>query len=380
MKYKLLLLLLLASSLAFPQKLTEELESRLLGSKRKITIVTPSGYNEKDKKKYPLLVLLDGQYLTDPFAGTLSYTSYWDDLPQVIIVGIEQQEGEKRDEDCDTYESTGLPQGTGDLFYRFIGEELVPYMEKEYNIAPLKIIAGHGLTAGFINFFLYKEKPLFNAYVSFSPQLPNFMETRLPKALSEIKKPVYYYMATADDDVKPIREKIITLNDSVKAVDNKALNYKFDDFKDASHYSLVTYGIPSALYHIFAQYKPITLAEFEQKLVTMPEGHVEYLENKYDAIKENLGIDIPVRLNDFRAIEAAIIKNGNFDELKDLSSIAKKSYPKTIIGEYYEGLYYEKKGKLNKAKKVYLNAYTYNDIGDYTKDFILQKAESLNID
>ncbi len=87
-----------------------------------------------------------------------------------------------------------------------------------------------------------------------------------------------------------------------------------------------------------------------------------------------------IRLNDFKAIEAAILKNAMYDELRDLASLARKNYPKTTIGEYYEGLFYEKTGDLNKAKKTYLNSYTYDGIGEWTKDFMISKAEGLNTD
>jgi hypothetical protein len=42
--------------------------------------------------------------------------------------------------------------------------------------------------------------------------------------------------------------------------------------------------------------------------VTLQSGYVDYLINKYDLISNKLGLKIPVRLNDFKAIEAAILK------------------------------------------------------------------------
>ncbi|PHK32191.1 hypothetical protein VF13_38900 [Nostoc linckia z16] len=71
------------------------------------------------------------------------------------------------------------------------------------------------------------------------------------------------------------------------------------------------------------------------------------------------------------------MKNGMFEELKELAKIAKKNYPKTIIGEYYEGLYYEKTGNTQKAIKIYLNGYTFSSIADYTKEFMVEKAQAL---
>jgi hypothetical protein len=84
-----------------------------------------------------------------------------------------------------------------------------------------------------------------------------------------------------------------------------------------------------------------------------------------------------IRLNDFKAAEAAIIKNGAFDELQDLAKLARKNYPKTLVGEYYEAKYEEKKGNLKRAIKIYTNSYDYEEIGDLTRDYMLEQAETL---
>jgi hypothetical protein len=59
--------------------------------------------------------------------------------------------------------------------------------------------------------------------------------------------------------------------------------------------------------------------------VTLQSGYVDYLTNKYDLISNKLGLKIPVRLNDFKAIEAAILKNNAYNELDKLAEIADKT-------------------------------------------------------
>ena len=75
------------------------------------------------------------------------------------------------------------------------------------------------------------------------------------------------------------------------------------------------------------------------------------------------------------------MKNAAYDELEDLADMARDDYPKMIIGEYYQGLHHEMKGETRKAIRAYLKGYNYADIGDYTKDLIIEKAEVLkNLD
>jgi hypothetical protein len=55
-------------------------------------------------------------------------------------------------------------------------------------------------------------------------------------------------------------------------------------------------------------YKPISSAEFSDKIVILPSGYVDYLVDRYAALNNSLGLKIPIRVNDFKAIEAAILK------------------------------------------------------------------------
>ena len=82
---KQLLVLLFFTITMFSQKTTESFKSKTLGQTREITIGLPSTYEQNPTKKYPVLILLDGEYLFDPFYGALNYGGYWDDLPETIV-------------------------------------------------------------------------------------------------------------------------------------------------------------------------------------------------------------------------------------------------------------------------------------------------------
>ena len=374
---KQILLLLFFSISVFSQKNTEAFDSKKLGESREITIGLPASYEKNPNKRYPILILLDGDYLFDPFYGALNYGAYWDDLPETIIVGINQNKKDERTDDSNYDETNATPSGKGAQFFEFIAGELLPYLEKKYRVAPFRIIAGHDTTAGYLNFFLYKDSPLFNAYISLSPELAPEMENRIPEKLAKLKQPVFYYQSTSDGDVKKLQEPIKKLDENIKLTNNPLLNYKFDYFNGASHYSLVLYSIPSALYQFFDSYKPISSTEYTDKIAILPSGYVDYLTAKYDLISKNLGLKIPIRINDFKAIEAAILKNKAYQELDKLAVIAKKNYPKSMLSDYELGLMYEKTGDAKKAAKMYQNATQLEEIGNLTKDMMFQKLDDM---
>ena len=373
-KFSLLVTLLIAFS-GFSQKIKDSIFSKKMDMNREITISVPDSYDRNSKKAYPLLVLLDGDYLFDAFHGALSYGNYWDDLPEMIIVGISQKQGE-RDEDCKLNEE-GLPEGKSASFFEFVGGELMSYIESKYRIAPFKMIAGHDTTAGFINLFLFKEQPIFNAYIALSPELGVNMDSNIASRLNTFGKPVFYYLSSGEGDIKKMKEEIKKLDDNIKTVSNPNLSYKFDDIKGASHYSLVLYSIPNALYHFFGSYQPISSTEYQEKISKLPSGYVDYLKNKYENLDKTLGFKTTIRINDFRAIESAIVKNKAYSEFEQLAQLANKAYPRTMMGEYFMARFYETTGDLKRAIRSYQNAFGMEPIGFLNKDMMLDKADEL---
>lgn len=375
MKKILLLLVVVLSYSGYSQKVKDSVMFKKQKVYRELTISLPPSYSKETKKSYPLLFLLDGDYLFDPFQGALSYGNYWDDLPEVIIVGIKQER--ERDDDCAMDATTGLPDEKGEDFFEFIGGELMPYIQNKYRVSPFKIIAGHDLTASFMNFYLYKDAPLFNAYISLSPQLALDMETRIPERLATFKQNIFYYQSSSDGDIRKLKGKITSLDVNMKAVVNENLNYKYDEFKGASHYSLVLYSIPNALYQFFATYQPISDTEFQEKIIKLESGYVTYLKNKYDLLEKALSIKMNIRINDFKAIEAAILKNKAYAELEQLAQLSRKMYPKSMLGDYQMAQLYENTGDIKNAVKYYQNAFQMQPIGNLTKDMMLDKATEL---
>lgn len=377
-KFLAVAVLLFSAFPVFSQKtIIDTVASKKLNMDREITIVLPPSYGIDKEKKYPLLLLLDGDYLTAPFAGALNYGAYWQDIPEMIIVGVSQNKNNERETDCTFDKESGLPDENGDKFYDFIGMELVPSIAKKFRVANLKLVAGHDTTAGFINFFLYKDQPLFNGYILLSPELAPHMEEQIPERLAKIQQPIWYYHCTADGDVKKMAARIRKLDEEAKLVKKANLNYRFDDFKGASHYSLVLHAIPNALYQFFSIYQPISTNEFNEKIATLPEGYVQYLIDKYKVIEETMGMKMKVRLNDFKAIEAAILKNKAYNEFDLLAQLADKEYPKTMLADYEMAQMYEKKELYDKAIKSYMRAYQMQEVGDLTKDMMINRADEL---
>ena len=374
---KYIFLLLIFTTQLFCQTKYEFIDSDRLGQ-RELKIQLPRNYNENLEQFYPLIVTLDGDYLFEVVSGNVDYMSYWDDMPDAIVVGINQES--TKEDDLYISDEDYFPIRGGAKFYEFLGAELVPYLIEKYRVGIFKILVGHGDSANFINFFAFKKDPLFQAYISISPSFSPFMEDNLFQLISSNKASIFYYLSTSEEDFKDNRKNILNLNTRVQDIKLETTTYKFDDFKTDSHYSLVTNSIPSALNHIFSIYKPISRNEYKNELLKIDYSPVKYLENKYRKIKDLFGIEKQILLNDFRAVNATIIKKKNMDYYKDLSKLAKDNYPDTLLSNLYIGRYYESTGNYKKAIKAYQEAFVYDEIDGITKEELLDRAEKLKFE
>ncbi len=374
----LVLITFLCFNLMNAQTIYEDFQSSKLGQSRQLKIQLPRNYDENSEKTYPLFIVLDGDYLFEAVAGNVDYYSYWEDMPESIIVGINQVD--TREADCYYSEQNYLPVETGAQFFEFLGMELIPYLNNTYRTAEFRVAVGHGETANFINYYLFKNKPIFHAYMTISPDLAPGMIENISDRLKQFQTKIFYYLATSNNDIKPLREDANALNTNLSSIDSKNLIYGFDEFDGPTHYSLPAYAIPKALESIFYVFQPISKKEYKERVLTLSTSPVDYLNEKYQTINELFGLKKQVLINDFKAISAAIEKNKTFKYYEALGKLARKEYPETLLGNYYLARFYEEEGQPKKAMKTYRSAYVLEEIAGITKDLMLDKANEIKAD
>ncbi|WP_053970978.1 alpha/beta hydrolase [Mangrovimonas sp. ST2L15] len=362
--------LLLFQSLT-AQVIYEPFNSAKLGRNCEIKIQLPRGYDSEEKIEYPLIVVLDGDYLFEPVIGNVDYQSYWDDMPGCIVVGINQDQ--TRTDDFSVTEENYFPSMDGAKFFEFVGQELVPYINDTYHASDFRIIVGHDLSANFLNFYLFKELPLFRAYVSLSPDLSPMMVERLGEKMPAVQTDTFYYLATGEEDASALKEGIEACNAVLSAVENPKFHYRFDNFEATNHYSLVGLALPKAISQIFNLYKPITKKEYQEDILTYEGSPYDYLVKKYESIESFYGFKKKLIENDIRAIAAASNKKDDIESLENLAKWAKKEYPDSMISSYYMGMWHEKAGDLKRALHSYQSGLLLQSSQFIDKDMLLEK-------
>ncbi|MEP2056304.1 MAG: alpha/beta hydrolase-fold protein [Maribacter litoralis] len=362
---------------SYAQVTQEIFESFKLQERRDVHYYFPENLDET--KKYPIIIVLDGEYLFEQVVATSKFYSKFHGMPQSIVVGIDQSENDLRYEDCAFNPESGLPSEKGKNFYEFIGMELIPYLDLNYSTAPFKMIVGYDITANFMNYWLFKDNSIFDGYVSISPTLAPEMESRVPMRLGAFDNQIFYQLIV-EGEASNDKQRILTMHNDIKSIEKESLHYFFDEYTNADHISVATYGVGKAFDNIFGMFKPISPKEYKTQILTSEEPVYSYLENKYQGIVDMFGFSKPVELNDIMAIYAASRKKEDFESLKPLSDLCKKEYPETMLGFYFEAEYYEQLGEPKKALRTFEKSFQMKEIDFLTKEMALEKMDTLKAD
>lgn len=361
----------------FAQITYGEIASSKLNAVRQLKIKLPNDYNPDSEIIHPLVIVFDGDYLFEPVVGQLQFQTYFDDMPSSIVVGIVQANERFYDGYCD--EVTGFPKESGLRFHEFVADELIPYLDNKYKTSKFKVAVGHDLMGNFINSYLFKEDPLFNAYVCLSPDLSGTVKDYLGERLEFFKDDIFYYMATSDKDLPSIRDAVIDADGQISQANNQYLTYYFDDFKNDNHYTLVTSAIARSFDKIFELYKPLREKELEEKVLPYEGTLDKYLIDRYKRIEDLFGIKKPITEEEFDKVVKIAERREDLESLENIGKLAKKLDPESLLGTYYLAQYAEKVGKTKKAKKLYESALTLEDVSHINREFIFSKIDELTV-
>ncbi|MCD2257986.1 alpha/beta hydrolase-fold protein [Psychroserpens luteolus] len=359
------------------QVIYEKYESRKLNSTRDLKIKLPDNYDPESELKHPVIIVFDGEYLFEPVCGQVSFQTHFDEMPESIIVGIVQ--GKERFYDSYFDEVSGLPFESGDRFYKFVDQELIPYIDANYNTSKFKVAVGHNLMGNFINSFLFHEKPVFQAYINISPDFKGTMSQNVATRLEWLEDDIFYYMATSDKDIKSIRDIVRETDLSLKALDNQKLTYYYDELKGDSHYQLVTGALSKAMDRIFELYKPLDEKELKEKVFPYDGTLDDYIVDRYKRIDDLFGIFKPISEVELQQLITVAEEREDLESVYKIGKLANKLNPNSSFGTYHMALYAEKLGKTKKAVKLYESALALEDMAHIDREFIMSHVEGLKV-
>ena len=360
-------------------RINDTIISKYLNERRSLEIQLPRSYYVKSEKNYPLMIVLDGDYMFNIVAGSVDYLSYWGDIPENLVVGINQKNS--RFDDSSVLDNiTYTPISSTASFYDFIINEIIPYFSENYRTSNFRIIVGQERTANFANFFLLKQNPQIRGVISISPKISKNMNRYLAGNLSKINSKIVYTLSSSKRDFESIFKNVSELKISLDSIENK--NFKFESliFDNENHYILPSVSVPKSIRSTYSMYSDIDKVEYDSIISKLDKSPIDYLKNRYKRIKDFYDEDKTISVNDFMAIEEYIEENEFFNLYNDLSELAKQEHPGTVLASYYKGRFMEETGDPEKAMYIYRSAYNMMEVEGLTKEYLLQLAESIKED
>ena len=155
-----------------PQVRIERIASGRLAEMREAWVSLPDRYDEA-RAKYPVLYMLDGETnFNSGVIGGLRQAAFLGEMPEFIIVGVVNTDRSKDIfPEVVTYGDGTKDGGRADAFLDFIGEELIPRIEKTYRTEPLRVLYGTSNTGFTAVYALFRKPQLAGIYVAASATL-----------------------------------------------------------------------------------------------------------------------------------------------------------------------------------------------------------------
>ena len=376
------LLIFFSISLTFGQKIIyKNYNSEVLNDTRELSIYLPKGYTKDSISNFPLAIVLDGQKLFDIYVGASNYYAQLDNAPEQIVVGIDMKTSRNKDACYDII--SGNLDNNSENFYRFIRDEMIPYIEASYKTSPFITIVGESLTANYITHFLKEEYSIFNAYICLNPTLSNTIVNQVEsynlEELSSEDNTFYFYLSSNPFSNIKKKDKIKNFGKFIESLEIDNFNVVFDELANSpSSSSSIGEGIFRAFAKVFEIYSGITKTEFNEKVKDLsPPEAISYLEIKYLDIEFLFGANIGIRKADVFAIEDIIMDKEGGDYLDDFGKMILKLFPTSEMGHYYLGKYYETGNDFKRALQQYRLGYGKMNPRDPNADLFYQNVERL---
>lgn len=157
---------------------TYTIPSKVLGMDRRITVRLPAGYDAEPERRFPVVYVIDGGPEQDfpHIAGLVQSSDVNATFAPLILVGVETVQ--RRHEitppatDVAAYEAElgAKPGGSAD-FRRFLGEEVMPWVDARYRTSGQDAVMGESLAGLFVVETLFEAPGLFDDYIAVSPSL-----------------------------------------------------------------------------------------------------------------------------------------------------------------------------------------------------------------
>jgi predicted alpha/beta superfamily hydrolase len=201
---------------------TVQVMSKILNENRRVIVYKPLNLTKNDSVKF--IYLIDGQFSGYRFKRLSE--RYKDTITNLIGIGI-----------INTDRRRDLLYVYGaDKFLDFIASELIPAIEKNYQVKT-RILFGHSFGGAFTVFSLLNKPECFDIFIASSPTpIMNLVEKdHYLKADMALRKRIVFFHSFGSKDMGQVRKWSKKLNKNLTGIRFDHLDYRFTLFEGKNH-------------------------------------------------------------------------------------------------------------------------------------------------
>ena len=271
------------------------LHSRVMGERRELIVFTPRSYSA-GTDRYPVLYVLDGAenaLIAATAARELAASSR---VPEMIVVCVVNTD-RGRDFTPALHQTRELPPGIeraggADRFLRFVGEELVPFIDARFRTRPLRTIVGHSL-GGLLAMHALSTRPaLFRRYITVDPSLwwdAGAMLDQVRDSLARRAETVARVAGVKGDSAEFAQMFGVASAGAIAGV-RAGVRVTLVPLEGEAHEYLMYRGLYAGLIAVFADYYPAMRHDAGQATMVA-------LDAQYSALSREFGYDVPIPMS-----------------------------------------------------------------------------------
>lgn len=231
----------------------DTINSQILGQDRVVSIRLPAHFQEGESKRYPLLLLVDGDRYFPYVSGLIDLyesRSRGKKLECVLVavhnvdraLDFTPTSAESTKGGATRENSGGAPR-----FTQFLEEELFPFLGKNYPISGERLFVGHSFGGLLGAYILQRQPEMFGNYLLFDPSYWWDDQIMLKSEINtpEQKRAVFMAFSGQPENVL-IDDRNIPINDVLRSRIGDA-QFFLKWYAEESHGSIFTRGLPLAL-------------------------------------------------------------------------------------------------------------------------------------
>lgn len=271
---------------------TFRIDSKLINETVTARALLPESYHHSDSFKYPVLLVMDGSTQFEHIAGNVNFLSTFSIVPEMIVVGVSAKNRIKHltHTELEGYEGRS---GGAQLYTRFLQDELLPELKKQYRVSPYTLVTGHSLSGLYTSYLATHHADFINASISVSPSLwwDDFAlinDIKAAKQQAE-KSPVRWFVSMANEP-NEMAEGYQRLMNVLAEKSESVFDWESQQFPEETHDSTPLIANVEGLKSIFRGYNAVPNIEIKS---------LEQLQAYYGNYQKTMGYKFPMSVHQY---------------------------------------------------------------------------------